>query len=229
MKNSFLLHKDALEVLDELTVEQVGELFLAIKDYQNGKEIKLTGLMKAVFIPFKNQFDRENENYDKISEVRKKAGEKGGIAKAEKSKQNETNDSKDNQILANDSKCYQNIANADDKDKDKDNDKELSKDSSRESKRKTCVFHRPTVEDVRNYCLEENYNLDAERFVDFYEAKGWVIGKSPVKDWKACVRNWVRRDTNTGTSVRPANSNKAKTKGDILQERYLETLGFMEA
>ena len=55
-------------------------------------------------------------------------------------------------------------------------------------------FKPPTVEEVQTYCLERHNAVDAERFVDFYEAKGWMIGKNAMKDWKAAVRTWERKD-----------------------------------
>ena len=78
MKKSFIIHKDSLDVLDDLDDKQTAELFRAIKDYNQGKEIQLSGLMKAVFKPFKNQFDRDLEKYNKIVERNKKNGKKGG-------------------------------------------------------------------------------------------------------------------------------------------------------
>ena len=53
-------------------------------------------------------------------------------------------------------------------------------------------FTPPTLEEVKAYCKERNNNVDAERFIDFYESKGWMIGKSKMKDWKACVRTWEK-------------------------------------
>lgn len=53
-------------------------------------------------------------------------------------------------------------------------------------------FIKPTVEEVRAYCRERNNNVDAERFVDYYEANGWKVGKNPMKDWKATVRTWEK-------------------------------------
>lgn len=53
-------------------------------------------------------------------------------------------------------------------------------------------FIPPTVEEVREYCEERNNGIDAERFVNFYTAKGWMVGKNKMKDWKAAVRNWER-------------------------------------
>ena len=53
-------------------------------------------------------------------------------------------------------------------------------------------FVPPTVDEVRAYCDERNNNVDAESFVDFYESKGWYVGKNKMKDWKSAVRTWER-------------------------------------
>ncbi len=56
-------------------------------------------------------------------------------------------------------------------------------------------FTPPTVEEVRTYCQENRYtSVDPDRFVDFYTSKGWKVGKDPMKDWKAAVRNWSRKE-----------------------------------
>lgn len=55
-------------------------------------------------------------------------------------------------------------------------------------------FSPPTEEEVAQYCRERNNGVDASSFVNFYASKGWVVGKSPMKDWKAAVRTWERRD-----------------------------------
>ena len=54
-------------------------------------------------------------------------------------------------------------------------------------------FVPPTVEEVKAYCLERKNGLDAQAFCDFYESKGWKVGKEPMKDWKAAVRTWENR------------------------------------
>lgn len=56
----------------------------------------------------------------------------------------------------------------------------------------------PTVEEVRAYCDERHNNVDPQTFVDFYQSKGWLIGKAPMKDWKAAVRTWERSETKGG-------------------------------
>lgn len=55
-------------------------------------------------------------------------------------------------------------------------------------------FTKPTVEEVDDYCKEKGYSIDAAYFVDYYESKGWLVGKTPMKDWKAAVRTWVRHN-----------------------------------
>lgn len=55
-------------------------------------------------------------------------------------------------------------------------------------------FTPPTVDEVAAYCRERGNVVDAQRFVDFYTASGWMRGKTPVKDWKACVRTWEKND-----------------------------------
>lgn len=59
-------------------------------------------------------------------------------------------------------------------------------------------FVKPTVEEVAAYCKERNNNVDPQRFWDFYEAKGWKVGNQPMKDWKAAVRTWEKRDGGGG-------------------------------
>lgn len=55
-------------------------------------------------------------------------------------------------------------------------------------------FTPPTVAEVEAYCRERGNRVDANRFVDFYTGKGWMIGKSPMIDWKAAVRTWENGD-----------------------------------
>ncbi len=55
-------------------------------------------------------------------------------------------------------------------------------------------FIPPTVDEVRTYCQENGYQIDPEYFVDYYTANNWMAGKNKMKDWKATVRNWNRRE-----------------------------------
>lgn len=58
-------------------------------------------------------------------------------------------------------------------------------------------FIKPTLEEVKSYIKENGYHTDPEMFIDFYESKGWKVGNQPMKDWKAAIRTWERKNNKT--------------------------------
>lgn len=70
------------------------------------------------------------------------------------------------------------------------------KNDKNEKKSNIKRFTPPTYEQVSSYCKERNNTVDADVFIDFYESKGWMVGKNRMKDWKAAVRNWERNRGN---------------------------------
>lgn len=60
------------------------------------------------------------------------------------------------------------------------------------------VFKKPNVYDVQNYCYECKYTVDPSAFIDFYESNGWKVGRNSMKDWKAAVRTWEKRNKQNG-------------------------------
>ena len=73
---------------------------------------------------------------------------------------------------------------------------------SKEEKRKR--FTPPTVDEVSAYCRERHNSINPEQFCDFYASKGWKVGQNPMRDWKAAVRTWEKRD-----NITPMKSDKA--------------------
>ena len=55
-------------------------------------------------------------------------------------------------------------------------------------------FTIPSVEEIKTYCAERKNTINADYFHNFYESKGWMIGKNKMKDWKASIRSWEKRD-----------------------------------
>tara|TARA_R110000803_G_scaffold102336_2_gene170414 strand:- start:548 stop:1207 length:660 start_codon:yes stop_codon:yes gene_type:complete len=72
-------------------------------------------------------------------------------------------------------------------------------EASKSQVKKFTGFVKPTSDDIKEYCDERANNVDANTFFDFYESKGWLVGKSKMKDWKASVRNWERNETKSET------------------------------
>ena len=58
----------------------------------------------------------------------------------------------------------------------------------------TKRFVKPTLAEIKGYCLERDNNIDPERFFNYYESTGWMVGKHKMKDWKACIRTWESKD-----------------------------------
>jgi coenzyme F420-reducing hydrogenase delta subunit len=97
------------------------------------------------------------------------------------------------------------------KDINKDIDTELKKETKATRKR----FTPPSLADVSAYCKERGNKVDAETFIDFYTAKDWKIGNNKMKDWKACVRTWEKRDNYGGKP----NTRKGKT---VIEQQYTQ-------
>ena len=70
----------------------------------------------------------------------------------------------------------------------------------------------PSLEEVRTYCQDRGNRVDPEQWFDHYTSNGWMVGKSPMRDWMAAVRTWERRETNSKGSTRP------RSGADILAE-----------
>ena len=62
-------------------------------------------------------------------------------------------------------------------------------------------FVKPTLDQIKEYCLERKNNIDPENFFDSNEAKGWVVGKNktPMKNWQAAIRTWEKQNFNNGS------------------------------
>lgn len=74
------------------------------------------------------------------------------------------------------------------------------KDTKDIGKTKKRTFSPPTVEEVGAYILEKNYSVNPETFVNFYESKGWYVGKNKMKNWQAAVRTWEQKEKQQSAS-----------------------------
>lgn len=80
---------------------------------------------------------------------------------------------------------------------------------TRDAPTKAPYFTPPNIEEIREYCVSRNNNVNPEQFYDFYESKGWMVGNARMKDWKAAVRTWERRSERA-----PATAQKHKGSFD---------------
>lgn len=83
------------------------------------------------------------------------------------------------------------------------NNKDINNKNNNKDNR--VAFTPPTLEEVARYCAERHNNVDPETFIDFYQSKGWKVGNTKMKDWKAAVRTWEKR-RNTGRKAQELDS-----------------------
>ena len=169
----FVCHDDYLNKTAKLTDEEVGRLFRACMKYHaTGELVTLDGRESVAFDFIKEDIDRAERAYkDKCEQNRRNRNARH----VDDGQQPSTNVNERERSERNN--------------KNKNNNKNNNKKS---------VFIPPTREEVQAYCLERRNNVDADRFVDFYTAKAWMVGKNPMKDWKAAVRTWERGDNSNG-------------------------------
>lgn len=61
------------------------------------------------------------------------------------------------------------------------------------NKERARASEKPSLEEIAGYCKERRNGINPQQFFDFYESKGWMVGKTKMKDWRACVRTWENR------------------------------------
>ena len=198
-KSSFLMYTDWNDMIEELDDQSRGQLLLAIMRYQSGAELPEMDIgAKVAFAQIRNQFRKDEEKYSRTVANRSAAGKLGGRPKA-----NASAEKQKKQMLFEESSTKQTEAKK--ADNVNVNDNVLKENTLKGVKEKR--FAPPTPENVRGYCREMGYtNVDAERFVDFYASKDWMVGKNRMKDWKAAVRNWARQDHSSAAGEQKKNA-----------------------
>lgn len=215
MKNSFILYTEQKAVIDKLTDEQAGKLIKAIYAHETGEEMELDAILDLVITPFLTVLEKDKEKYAEKCEKRAQAGAKGGKQRVA----NQANATFAKQTQANDSKTKQTQANQADNEYEYDND--FKKENiKRKSATQAKAFVKPTVEEVKAYCVERKNNVNADKFIDFYESKGWLIGKNPMKDWKACVRTWEKGSASPPNKPSSVYVNPSQKEFDDLSSFY---------
>ena len=87
-------------------------------------------------------------------------------------------------------------------------------------------FTPPTLEEVKEYCKERKNGIDAEQFIDFYESKGWKVGNQKMKDWKAAVRTWERRESKATTQTAIIENGNETMNSRWVFDKWEQYLGF---
>ena len=165
-----------------------GRLLLAMLDYAATGEVpKLTGVARTLWPILQDQMDRDESNYrDKCARNRINAT-MGANARRKANA---------------DERCPEQAMEAKEKEKEIEKEKEMEREKEKEKENETAAeaavgppqFFPPSVEEVLDYCREMDLQTDARLFVDYYTGIGWRVGNKPIRDWRAVLRSWSRRE-----------------------------------
>lgn len=189
-RNYAALPYDYLEEMEALNDAEFGRLTRALMVYSmTGEQLALCGNERFYAKRVMAQEDRFKASYDDISTTRREAGKAGAAARWQNGKRIFANGKNGKTIVAN-GKNGNTETNTETK---TNTNTQLSNDSKGDIRAKR--FTPPTLAEVQSYVAERHSPVDPQEFIDFYESKGWMVGKTPMKNWKAACRNaekWER-------------------------------------
>ena len=190
MRDSTIFYRSFYEAIKELSPELQAQVYSAIFEYAlNFKETELTGLAKTVFTLVKPQLDANLKRYASGTVPKRKRN----VSETEANNKRNRSETE---------------ANVNDNDNVNDN---VNLNLNVNENVNANKFVKPQPKDVYDYMTELNQaagnrwneskvRMEAQNFHDFYESKGWVIGKNKMKDLKATIRRWMNNNKQTNNT-----------------------------
>lgn len=214
-KATAVIYKDWASMILELEPEQVGELFQSIYKYWNGDKVNLSASLRPIFKFIIDQIEKSDAKYEEAKQKR--------IEGRRRQLENTSKELKSLEVASSHSKSLKPTVNVNVNVNDnvnglsKDNIKE--RDSKESLKKSATRFLAPSFSEVSDYCKERNNDVDPQTFIDFYSSKGWKVGNQPMKDWRAAVRTWEKRENRTPKTTAAPNGVSPESWA------YIESLG----
>jgi hypothetical protein len=214
-RDSFIFYRSFFSATKHLNQVEKAQLFEAICSYAlDGNLSLLEGTPQGMFELIKPQLDANRKRFENGCKKKQK------ISKTEaKPKQTISKDEANVNVNVNvnhNEECKSELIN----DNLNNNSKGVEIDTVKLmeiDKIKNKRFIKPTIQEIKDYCLERKNNVNAESFSNYYEARGWKLKGIQMKDWKACVRTWEGNDYNKPQISQPKQS--FMTKQQIQEQR----------
>ena len=206
--NSFVFYKSFYDAIKVAPKKHQLALFLALTCYVfENKTPQLESTSLAVWNAIKPQVDASLKRYENA----KKGAEYGKLGGRPKKKKDSEEEETKKPLKGYETKTLNYNSNSDsnynsDSNSNLDSDVDLDVYTPPNPLKGAASggFQTPTLSEVRDYCNERQNSVDPEEFLDFYTSKGWLIGKTPMKDWKACIRTWEKNQKNKAAPDRYA-------------------------
>lgn len=192
---------DMQELFEPFDDAERGRLLTAMMAYAFGDdaEISLPGNERYIWPVLRRTIDQSRAAIEKKQAAGSSGGrgnkaseiaEKQTKAEESKKKQTKAQESTEKQTRAEESKSTHKHEHK----HEHEHEHEHEHCGGNETRVRVTRFRAPTPAEVQAYVAAQGYTLDAQRFVDFYASKGWMVGKSPMKDWQAAVRGWAAKE-----------------------------------
>lgn len=220
-RKQFTWYRSYYDALKELPAEEFRDIVLAVCAYAlDGEETELSGVARAIFTLIRPTLEvgrSKAENRSRTEQTSISAEQTGNRPEQTKNKPEQTQN-----------KRKQTGNKPEQTRKEKEKEKEREKESENDS---YCSppppsgpkrFVPPTLAEVQAYVAQCQSPVDPQGFIDFYASKGWMVGKTPMKDWKAACRNaetWERWSRTEASA--PPKKGLAQALTDRQMEKYM--------
>lgn len=220
-RKQFTWYRSYYDALKEIPAEEFRAIVLAVCAYAlDGEEPELSGVARAIFTLIRPTLEvgrSKAENRSRAEQTSLSAEQTDNKPEQTENKRKQT----DNKRKQTDNKPEQTRK---EKEKEKEREKESENDSycSPPPPSGPKRFVPPTLAEVQSYVAERQSPVDPQGFIDFYASKGWMVGKTPMKDWKAACRNaetWERWSRTEASA--PPKKGLAQALTDRQMEKYM--------
>lgn len=220
-RKQFTWYRSYYDALKEIPAEEFRAIVLAVCAYAlDGEAPELSGVARAIFTLIRPTLEvgrSKAENRSRAEQTSLSAEQTGNRPGQTKNKPEQT----DNKRKQTDNKPEQTRK---EKEKEKEREKESENDSycSPSPPSASKRFVPPTLAEVQSYVAQRQSPVDPQGFIDFYASKGWMVGKTPMKDWKAACRNaetWERWSRTEASA--PPKKGLAQALTDRQMEKYM--------
>ena len=220
-RKQFTWYRSYYDALKEIPAEEFRDIVLAVCAYAlDGEETELSGVARAIFTLIRPTLEvgrSKAENRSRTEQTSISAEQTGNRPEQTKNKPEQT----ENKRKQTGNKPEQTRK---EKEKEKEREKESENDSycSPPPPSGPKRFVPPTLAEVQSYVAERQSPVDPQGFIDFYASKGWMVGKTPMKDWKAACRNaetWERWSRTEASA--PPKKGLAQALTDRQMEKYM--------
>lgn len=234
-RKQFTWYRSYYDALKELPAEEFRDIVLAVCAYAlDGEEPELSGVARAIFTLIRPTLEvgrSKAENRSRAEQTSISAEQTGNSPEQTKNKPEQTQNKRKqtgNKPEQTGNKPEQTRNKPEQTRKEKEKEKEREKESENDS---YCSppppsgpkrFVPPTLAEVQSYVAQRQSPVDPQGFIDFYASKGWMVGKTPMKDWKAACRNaetWERWSRTEASA--PPKKGLAQALTDRQMEKYM--------